>query len=224
MEMPYNLKNDRIKQEIVKLLHKNRHLKGAWVRITVFRNKGGSFTPTDDSCSYLIESHKLNNDVYKLNEKGLIVDVYQEHKKPVSPLSTLQTTNALINILAGTFQKAHNLDNCLLINQKNELTEAIDSNLFLVMGDYIKTPPLKSGCVDGIIRKKIFDLSWELGYKISHQHPVFYEDLMNADEMFLTNAVEGIKWVSGIRKKRYFKNTAKKLMALLNEKTRIDRY
>ena len=222
MDIPSPVKNHRIKQEMVKLLNKNKHLKGAEVRLTVFRNGGGDYTTTDDSCSYLIESNKLENDSYALNKKGMIVDVFQNLKKPITPLSNLKTTNALFYILAGNFKKEHKLDDCLLINQNNELIEAIGSNIFLVKEDIVKTPPLKSGCKDGILRKYIFDLAHELGYKISSQHPVTFEDLMDADEMFFTNITEGIQWVGGIRQKRYFKNTARKLFNLLYEKIRID--
>lgn len=222
MDIPHSIKNHHIQQEIVKLLNKNKHLKGAGVRLTVFRNGGGKYTTADNTCSYLIESDKLENDSYTLNKKGLIVDVFQNLKKPITPLWNIKTTNALFYILAGNFINKHNLDDCLLINQNNELVEAVGSNIFLVKEDVVKTPPLKSGCTDGILRNYIFSFANELGYKISHQHPVTFEDIMDADEMFFTNTIDGIQWVGGIRQKRYFKDTAKKLFSLLDEKTRLD--
>ncbi|MGM0530174.1 MAG: aminotransferase class IV [Bacteroidota bacterium] len=222
MEIPLPIKNHRIQQEIVKLLNKNKHLKGAEVKLTVFRNGGGRYTATNNSCSYLIETEKLNTDTYALNTKGLIVDVFQNLKKPITPISNLNNTDALFYIMAGNFKKEHHLDDCLLVNQNNEVIEAPGSNIFLVRKDVVKTPPLKSGCMEGILRKHILDFANDLGYKISHQHPVTFEDLTNADEMFLTNSIDGIQWVGGIRQKRYFKNTAKKLLNLLNEQTRLD--
>ncbi|MBS3774027.1 MAG: aminotransferase class IV [Bacteroidales bacterium] len=222
MEIPPPISNHRIQQEIVKLLNKNKHLKGAKARVTVFRNGGGQYTPNTNSCSYFIESEKLETDIYTLNKKGLIVDVFQNLKKPITPLSNLNSTDALFYILAGNFKREHDLDDCLLVNQNNEIIEAPGSNIFLVRKNVVKTPPLKSGCKEGIIRKHIFDFAHHLGYKMSRQHPVSFEDLTDADEMFLTNSIDGIQWVGGIRQKRYFKNTAKKMANLLNEKTRID--
>ncbi len=222
MDLPGPVKTHHIRNEMVKLLYKNKHLKGAQVRLTVFRDGGENYNTPGNSCSYLIESSKLETDVYALNKKGLIVDLFRNMKKPITPLSNLNTTNALFYILAENFRKEHNLDDCLLVNQNNELTEAIGSNLFLVKENIIKTPPLKSGCPDGILRKHILDFSHHLGYKMSRESPVVFDDLLNADEMFLTDTIAGIQWVAGIRQKRYYKDTAKKLLNLLNEKTRID--
>ena len=222
MDVPSPIKTHQIGQDMVKLLHKNKHLKGAQVRLTVFRNGGEGYRATGNSCSYLIESSKLETDVYALNKKGLFVDVFRNMKKPITPMSNLNTTNALFYILAENFRTEQNLDDCLLINQNNEFTESIGSNLFLVKDKVIKTPPLKSGCPDGILRTHILDFSYHLGYKISCENPVNFDDLLNADEMFLTNTIDGIQWVGGIRQKRYYKHTAKKLLSLLNEKTRID--
>lgn len=223
MDIPDVIKSHSIQKDMVKLLHKNKHLKGAQIKITVFRDNGGSYTPCDNTCSYLIQSKPLETDTYQLNKKGLIAAVFQNIKKPITPFSNLNTTHALMYILAGHFCKAQGLDDCLLINQQNEIIEAIGSNLFLIKnGEIIKTPPLKSGCRVEILRSHVLAYANELGYKISGQQPVSYADLMEADEVFLTNDTDGILWVSGIGQKRYYKNAAKKITALLVQYTRIE--
>ena len=222
MEVPSRIKTHGIGQEISRLLHTNRHLKGARVRLTVFRNPGGKYAPADLSCSYLIETEALESDTYRLNEKGLIIDVFSLLKKPLTPFSNLKTTNDLLYIMAGIHKKEKGLDECLLINAREEITEAISSNVFLVSGSVIHTPPLASGCLDGIMRKKIIEYAREAGYEMREREPLALGNFLHADEVFLTNAVKGLQWVSGIQKKRYFKGTAKKLLALLNEKTAID--
>jgi branched-subunit amino acid aminotransferase/4-amino-4-deoxychorismate lyase len=223
MDIPDVIKSNSIQKDMVKLLHKNKHLKGAQIKITVFRNNGGSYTPCDNACSYLIASKPLETDNYHLNKKGLLVAVFQKMKKPITPFSNLNTSHALIYILAGNFSKAQGLDDCLLMNQHNEIIESIGSNLFLIKkGEIIKTPPLKSGCRVEILRKYMLEYANELGFKISSQQPVAYSDLMEADEVFLTNDTEGILWVAGIEQKRYYHNTAKKLTELLAHHTRIE--
>ncbi|MBS3806784.1 MAG: aminotransferase class IV family protein [Bacteroidales bacterium] len=222
MDVPSRIKTHGIEHEIARLLHTNRHLKGARVRLTVFRNSGGKYAPADLSCSWLIETEALESDTYRLNEKGMIIDVFSRLKKPLTPLSNLKTTNDLAYIMAGIHKNEKGLDECLLINSQNEITEAISSNVFLVSGSVIHTPPLASGCLDGIMRKKIIEFSREAGYEVYDRQPLALEHFLHGDEVFLTNAVKGIQWVGGIRKKRYFKGTAKRLMGLLNEKTAID--
>jgi branched-chain amino acid aminotransferase len=41
--------------------------------------------------------------------------------------------------------------------------------------------------------------------------------LLAADEIFFTNAIRGVNWVSGYRTKRYFNNMSRKFVALLND-------
>jgi branched-chain amino acid aminotransferase len=222
MILPESFITQSIEKQIVKLLRKNRHLKGARIRLTVFRDEGGKYTPQTNEVSYLIDSEKLPTDQYELNKKGLQVDLFSELKKPLNYLSNLKTTNDLIYVLAGNFKKEHNLDECILINQKNEVCEAISSNLFLVKEDVIKTPPLNSGCLNGIMRKKIIEYAEISGMKISKDYPVAPQELLECDEIFLTNAIKGIQWVSGFRQKRFFKTTAQKLMQKLNEMTALE--
>ncbi len=50
--------------------------------------------------------------------------------------------------------------------------------------------------------------------------PVAPDDLLAADEIFLTNAIQGIRWVMGFRQKRYYNNFSRKMVMLLNDKVR----
>jgi branched-chain amino acid aminotransferase len=222
MILPESFITKSIEKQIIKLLRKNRHLKGARIRLTVFRNEGGKYTPQTNEISYLIDSEKLPYDQYELNKKGLQIDLFSELKKPLNYLSNLKTTNDLIFVLAGDFKREHNLDECILINQKNEVCEAISSNVFLVKDNIIKTPPLNSGCLNGIMRKKIIEYANGLGMKISKDYQIAPQELLECDEIFLTNAIKGIQWVGGFRQKRYFKTNAQKLIQKLNEETSLE--
>jgi branched-chain amino acid aminotransferase len=222
MDVPEKIRTAAINEDIVKLLNKNRHLKGARIRLTVFRNSGGKYTPQTNEVSYLISSEKLPSDIYQLNDEGLVIDIFQQYKKPLNLLSNLKTTNDLIYILAGLFKKEQRLNECILLNENNELVEAISSNLFLVKENILKTPPLKSGCLNGIMRKQILELAEDVGLKISMEQKITPQELLESDEIFLTNAVHGIQWVKGFRNIRYYKSTAKKLIQRLNEITQID--
>lgn len=217
-----SIQSGNIEKECVKLLQKNKHLKGARVRITVFRNQGGKYTPENNHSSYLIDSENLPFDQYRLNEKGYHIDLFSELKKPLNFLSNLKTTNDLIYVLAGNFKASHNLDECILINQHNEVCEGISSNVFMVKNDVLKTPPLRSGCLDGIMRRKVLSFAASVDLKISDNHPITPQELLESDEIFFTNAIKGIQWVGGFRQKRYYKQTAKLLTEVLNEKTKLE--
>ena len=216
MDIPSIIETGFIEKEIIKLLHKNKLYQGVRIRLTVFRNEGGKYTPQDNNISYLVETEFIENDHYEINQKGLIIDLFKEIKKPVNTFANLKSVNALLYIMAGLFAKNNNLGDCIIINEKGNIVEGISSNIFIIKGDIISTPPLKDGPVAGIMRKQILKIADKYGLKISHEKSLNESDLLNADEVFLTNAVLGIRWVLAYKDRRYFNNIARQFVDKLN--------
>ncbi len=122
----------------------------------------------------------------------------------------------LIYTLAAIYRKENGFDDCLLINEKNALVESVSSNLFIVKNKVLFTPPLDDGCVEGIMRKQIIKISRKLNYKVIDNKSLFPDDLIQADEVFLTNAIRGVSWVVAYKEKRFFNTTSKTLIRELN--------
>ena len=216
MKIPYAIESGSLKKEIIKLLHKNKLYQGVRIRLSVFRNEGGKYTPTDYSTSYLVETEYIENDHFELNKKGLVIDVFPEIKKPVNLFANLKTSNALIYVMAGIYSKEKEFDDCLILNNDGNIVETISSNIFLIKGSTLSTPALKDGPVAGVMRKQILRIANSVGFQINHEESVTIEKLLNADEVFLTNCISGIKWVAAFREKRYYNQNAKKLTDQLN--------
>ncbi|MEA2107048.1 MAG: aminotransferase class IV [Bacteroidota bacterium] len=217
MKIPVNIENDTIEKEIIKLLHKNKLYQGVKIRLTVFRNEGGKYTPKDNSVSYLLETEYLENAQYQFNTKGLSIAIFDQIKKPVNKLSNLKSANALIYIQAGLYAQQNNYDDCLLVNEQNHLVEGISSNLFLIKDKTLYTPPLNDGPVAGIMRKQILKIADSLNFKIVNDQSCDEQQLLQADEVFLTNSISGIQWVLSYKERRYFNYTGKLLMDKLNK-------
>jgi branched-chain amino acid aminotransferase len=209
------LKADIIQKHIEKLLNRNRIFKGARVRLTVFRESEGLYGPDTDTTSWLIETTVLRHEKYELNQKGFVISVYDEVLKPVNILSNLKTSNTLGFILAAKFRSENGFDECLLLNQYGHIAESIGSNVFVTFGNNIITPPLSEGCIEGIMRQTILKIAEEIGYKL-FEKPMFERDIMEAEEVFLTNAIKGINWVLAYKDRRYFNFIARKLSLKLN--------
>jgi branched-chain amino acid aminotransferase len=118
--------------------------------------------------------------------------------------------------MAGIFKMQHGLDECILVNDKGAITEAISSNIFAVKNGVLYTSPISDGCIDGVMRKKIIEIA-EANRIAVYELSIMQNVLLGADELFLTNAINGIRWVVAYKQKRYFNNTAKKLLEKLNE-------
>ncbi len=217
MDIPDNFRTEYFDRIIINILNKNRQLQGARIRITVFRNSGGLYTPLTNEISFIVESSSLENDRYVLNKNGYAVDIYQLVRKPANLLSNLKTTNSLIFVLAGIHKKEKSLDDCLILNEKERVIESISSNIFIVKNSRILTPGLNEGCLAGIMRHTIIELSKNLGYSVNDKCSLTIQDILTADEVFLTNAIAGIRWVVAFRQKRYYNDTSKFLIQKLNE-------
>ena len=221
METPLMFSQKYIEEEITGLIKRNRLFTGNRVRLSVFRNTGGYYTPTDNEVTWMIEVGPIPLPEYRLNEKGLRVSIYDAIRKPVNFISSFKTGNSLLYTMAGLYKKENNLDDCLLINDGGNLVEAISSNIFLVKNRSLLTPPAGEGPVLGVLRKQIIKIAREL--KIS----VYEQDLkpgylLDADECFLTNTVRGISWVLGYKNKRYYNKVAAELLEELKKKMKTD--
>lgn len=217
MLVPAAINSGAIKKEIIKLLHKNKLYQGVRIRLSVFRNEGGKYTPSENTTSYLVETEFIENDKYQLNQKGYIIDVFKEIRKPINTFSNLKTANSLLYIMAGLYAKEKKLDDCILINEHNNLIESISSNIFLIKGRTMTTPALNNGPVAGIMRKQILKIADSVGFIINNESSINEKDLLNADEVFFTNSISGIKWVLAYKEKRYFNQNIKKLIDKLNQ-------
>lgn len=215
MQVPKSF-DEVLLRNITKLLNKNKLYQGARVRITVFRNDGGLYTPTSNETSYLIEATKLENDQYVLNKKGIVIDLYPEIKQPKNIFANLKTTNALLYTMAGIYKTENNFDDCLLLNEDNNVIEAISSNIFYVKENSLFTPSLSEGCLRGIMREQIINIALSLGYTVFDDCTIKPDELLAADEIFLTNAVSGLKWVVAYKDRRYYNKVAKQFTQQLN--------
>ncbi|MFM7217089.1 MAG: aminotransferase class IV [Bacteroidota bacterium] len=190
----------------------------ARIRIEVFRNDGGLYTPTTNSVSYLIEADPVHQPEYSFNETGLKIELYTDIKKPVSRLSNLKSSNALYYVMAGLQKRKLQLDDCLVLNTDERIAEAISSNVFMVKGGKIITPSLDEACVAGVMREVVIGICQESGQSVTEGR-IGINDLLEADELFLTDVIHGIRWVSAFRSKRYFYTTSRMLLQEINEKS-----
>lgn len=203
--------------KIGELLQKSGITEGGKCRISLDRAMGGTYSPESNEVEFFIEVYPLQTNSFKLNQRGLEIDLYMDLRKSKSSLSNYKTKNGLIYILAAIAAKEKGLDDLLIGSDQGGVLESTSANIFVVSNGVLYTPGLDEGCLAGTMRMQIINLALKNGIKV-YECNVLPQNLLVADEVFLTNAIQGIVWVSGYRTKRYFSTTAKKLIELLNEK------
>ena len=206
--------------QINSLLQHNGIHKGGRVKLTVYR-KGevASYFSESNEPGFIIEAEPFPYNEFILNPEGIDIDVYTEMIKPANKYSSFKTTNAYFYVNAIIAAKNKGIGDHLLVNERNNILESTNSNFFIVSNGVLYTPPLSSGCVGGTMRMKIVNLSLASGIKV-YESPITAGHLLSCDEIILTNAIQGVKWVRSYKTKRYFHNIADKLIDLLNEDTK----
>lgn len=219
IEQPYTLSKAKLQEVITKLLNKNRHFGSTRVRVSVFRSGGGLYTPDENTASVVVESQPLDFKFYHYNSQGLMVDIYPDILKPVNVLASVKSCNALLYVKAGLFRKRKILDECIILNEYGRAAESISSNIFIVKKNEIFTPGLSEGCIPGIMRQVVIELARDLGFKVYEDVALNTKVFATSDELFLTNAISGIRWVLGLGGYRYFNTVSKRLSSELNRVT-----
>lgn len=192
-------------EEVNELCKKNKCEKLARVRISVSRGNGGLYD-CDNKFSYLIECWPLENE--GLNENGLVIDIYPYARKSIDTFSNLKSANYLSYVMAAVWAKENKLNEALIMNSKERICDATISNVFWVKDGKLFTLPLSEGCVDGIMRRNLLEINTTISQELLTENI-----LLNADEVFLTNVITGIRWVGQFREKKYTNKIAGKLFA-----------
>lgn len=200
--IPKNYSQEFFVRTVNELLLKNSIFKNARIRLMVFRNDdSGIFDSENNSTGYIIETWPLPGKM-ELNENGLVVDVFTDAKKSCDEFSNLKSNNYLPSVMAGLFAQKNKLDDAIILNTFGRICETAIANVFIVKDNKIYTPPLSEGCVAGVMRRWMLEKFSLKNYVVAEKN-LLVDDLLNADEFFLTNAINPVRWVKRFRGKSY---------------------
>jgi branched-chain amino acid aminotransferase len=204
-----------LKEKAEDLARRNKAKHGR-LRLTVFRDSEGLYTPSRNKMAWCLELQPLDEPRYFLNDKGLIMDIFTDLPKPTNYLSNIKTCNSLIYVMAGLYKTQNKLDDVFLLNQNGFLCEAGSSNVFIWYQNHLYTPALSEGCVEGVMRQVILKLVKQNNIPVTEAQ-ISPDILYEADEVFLTNAGRGIQSVMGFGVRRYFNEVSRQLIGELNK-------
>ncbi len=198
---------------INKLIHKNKIKGTARVRINFFRGDGGLFDPANNHINYIIQTWAIQSTFHIYNENGLDIDFFPDGRKACDSFSHIKSNNYLTYAMAAFWAKEKKLNDAIVLNQHNRVSDTTIANLFIVnKKGSILTPKLSEGCINGIMRRHILEHS---GRDILEAE-ITQQDIMNASEVFLTNTIKGIMWVENIGSKKLTNTVSKAIFMQLN--------
>lgn len=217
MEIPMNFTMEYLEEQMVSLAKANDCVNSSRVRITVFRNDGGYYLPHTNDVSFLIHVNPIASKLYSFEKAIYEVDLFKDFYITKQLLSSIKTTNRMLNITASIYAQENGLDNCLLLNDTKNVVEAIQGNIFMVVGNKLITPPVSEGCLNGVMRKQVLSLAKKINSLEVVEEIISPFDLQKADELFVTNIIKGIQPITKYRKKEFNDVIASELLVKLND-------
>ena len=216
MDVPDSLQESSLKESL-EMWRQTWPFDGdARIRLTAYREGKGKYTPDTDDTSWVATVERMDTQGFSLAPKGLDVDIYQDMHKHVTPVSRYKNIASTVYVHAARHARIQGWGDALILNADQKIIESSRSNLFVVSNGVLYTPSLDDGCVGGIMRAVLIRTALDHGVKV-YECTLTPQTLLQADELFLTNAVRGIEWVASYKTKRYFHSIAEKLTARIQD-------
>jgi branched-chain amino acid aminotransferase len=190
---------------IITLAQKNGCIERARIR-------WGAYRQEDGLAGFVLEASPLGPEAFCWQEQGWHLDLYTENSKSPGPLGNLKSANYQLYLLAAAAAAKQGADECLVLNAHGHLCDGSRTNVFIYKNGLLKTPALACGGVAGVMRRHLleFCIATKLPVAEIILTPI---DLLEADEIFLTNAIQGIRWVSRFKDREYGHDFSKQLYA-----------
>lgn len=221
MEIPMDFTLEHFENIILEEAQRNDCAASARARITVFRKGVGLYLPEQNEVGFIISVNKIENSMYQLHNETYEVDIYKDFHVSKQLISTLKTTNRIINVTGSIYAKENRLDNCILLNDDKNVAEALNGNIFMLKDNILSTPPLSEGCLNGIMRKQVLAIAKTIESIEVKEAIISPFDLQKADELFITNTIRGIQPITKYRKKEFQTALAENLVMKINVKIRL---
>lgn len=199
-----------LKRQLERTLTKNKHFLGAFLTLT--------FRFTDQKVNFCIQSEKLDDIGFELNEKGLFVNIFDKIQKPASSLSNLSLGSDIYWNIARSHPGEVESDLPILLNTKEQIVEVPESNIYILSGKTVRGASSEQGAYRDITKPVMLDIFRKLNLEYIEDEGISIQNLEESEELFVVNSIEGIRWIVGCGGKRYFNNTVRKINEMFKQR------
>lgn len=158
------------------------------------KNKALKITVTEKNLIYSIREIKYKDNDY---QQGFKVGISKVLRNSTSRIVGFKTLNYLENIIEYELCQRNGFKESIFFNEQGNLCEGCTSNIFIIKDKIIYTPSIKCGLLPGIVRQ------WVINNFDVVEKKITKEELLNSDEVFLTNSLVGVIKVSNIENKLF---------------------
>ncbi len=213
-DIPAHFTARKLREETVHLTQKNSHTTFGRIRLTVIRGKGGIFDAENHHPNYIIQTWLLGDNTGELNNNGLVLDIYDEVKKHADTISNIKHNNYLPSVLAALSAQRNKSNDAVILNHYGRVCETSIANIFVIKNEIVSTPELSEGCVAGVYRQFLLSSFKNTPFAVVEKK-ISVDELLAADEVFLTNTISNVRWVKQIGNQTFCNAITRKLVAAI---------
>jgi branched-chain amino acid aminotransferase len=202
--LPYT--SGGIHKMITSLIEKNGlSNKDSYVRTTVTRglNAGTMFYPSK-APTLFITAAEVSDSVKDIRDNGIKCVISESQKLSKNPLNEIKSLNFLWSVMGAREAHRKGADECIFFNDNGFLAEGTTCNVFIVKDKAISTPTDDAGILPGITRGYLIGLLDAKGVTVTKKD-ITKDELMDADEVFITSSIRGVVPVISIGDKVFKK-------------------
>jgi D-alanine transaminase len=196
IKIPYSI--SEMKKQLLKLVEENKLLLGIiYLQVTRGVSQRNHLFPSADAEPVYVAYTREMQIPLAAMEKGVTAITVEDIRWLRCDIKSL---NLLPNLLAK--QKASEADCFEAIQHRDfTVTEGSSSNVSIVVDGKIKTHPATNLILNGITRKVILEISRKYGLEFNEE-TFSVEEMLNADEVFLTGTTTEIMPIIEIDKRK----------------------
>ena len=123
--------------------------------------------------------------------------VQEQGRHAAHPLTGTKTISWLNNVWMVEQAHQRGFEDVILLNERGEVAECTAANVYCVRSGQVATPPLSSGCLAGVSREILLEISAQAGMAIT-ERTLTLNELYGADEVFISSTTRQVQPVSQI--------------------------
>jgi len=196
--VPFPFEAARVREQMMELLRANNVVEGT-ARIYAIYNQVG-FWQSDEPAPQV--DLLLYTAGLPPHHEPSRLDLREHGRHAASPLAGVKVTSWLNNVWNLAEAQERGFNEVVLLNERGEVAECTAANLFCVRRGTVETPPLASGCLEGVTRGLLLELAPPAGVPIV-ERTLRPEDLFSADEIFISSTNRNLLGIAEIAGHKY---------------------
>jgi len=179
---PFHFEENKVRGQVCEVLQANE-VKDGTARIYVIHNARNFWASEERFADADLLIYSAGLPSYREPARLAM----REHGRyAASPLAGVKVTSWLLNVWNLYEAQRDGYDEVLLLNERGEAAECTAANIFCVRGGRVLTPPLDSGCLEGISRSVLLEIGGGAGVPVE-ERTLRPDDLFTADEVFISS-------------------------------------